>query len=80
MAQRDIQDRRQMFNEAESLSKEMSASTNLHRHELFPGYVNSKPMSLLKSSNISRSLEGCTGTNQRHYISSSVNMINAYVE
>ena len=62
------------------MSKEMSASTNLHRHELFPGYVNSKPMSLLKSSNISRSLEGCTGTNQRHYISSSVNIINQYVE
>lgn len=58
---------------------EESASTNLHRHELFPGYVNQKPLSLQKANNISRTLEGCTSTNQRHFIAGSVNRIDEWI-
>ena len=55
--------------------KEKRLDTNLQRHDLFPGYVNSKPLSLQKMQNISRTLEGCTSTNKRHFISSSMDQI-----
>lgn len=68
-----------MFASNERFPVEESNSTNLHRHDLFPGYVNSKPLSLMKANNISRTLEGCTSTNQRHFIASSVNRIDQWI-
>ena len=76
---RNNAERAQQFAENERFPVEESKSTNLHRHELFPGYVNQKPLSLQKANNISRTLEGCTSTNQRHFIGSSVNRIDEWI-
>ena len=41
-------ERAQLFAEHEQFPVEEARSTNLHRHDLYPGYVNSKPLSLQK--------------------------------
>eukprot|EP00347_Sterkiella_histriomuscorum_P020115 403339047 len=56
------------------------ASLNLQRHEIFPGYTHSKPLSLQKSANIERSIEGCTQTSKRHFLNLSVQQIDEWLQ
>lgn len=56
-----------------------SETLNLAKHDIFPGYINHKPLSLQKMENISRNIEGSTSTNSRHFTGRSFHQIQLWM-